>query len=216
MDPYVDKALVMGGFLGQAEEWEKASDAWEKCLHESPEIEYFSHKEAQSLSGQFGRFSREGRDRKVLSLANVISAFMLQGFCVSVPYQSFVRRDRDATKGIVGTRAYDWGFLTATSGVLTFVQDTLKATEKVDFIFDERQELKACIGMWSLMIQHGIRPNAGQCVPGDDKEIAALQMADLLAWEFQRRMQVTSTVRHSVSYRLQIPFCMLRIRLRQI
>jgi hypothetical protein len=56
MDPYVDKALVIGGFLGQAEEWEKASDAWEKCLHESPAIEYSAIKKRKVCPVNSGDF----------------------------------------------------------------------------------------------------------------------------------------------------------------
>jgi hypothetical protein len=31
-DPKKNKALVLGGFLGSVEEWERASDAWDACL----------------------------------------------------------------------------------------------------------------------------------------------------------------------------------------
>ena len=149
-DPIKNKALVVGGFLGRAEEWERASDAWDECLHAAPRIEYFKHNEAQSLDGQFEKFNRGAADKKVLALANTISQFDLQGFCVSVSYRLFKHRNVKASKGQVGAKVYDWGFLAATSGVLQHLGDTAPDEgEKVDFVFDERRELRACIDMFS-------------------------------------------------------------------
>ena len=34
-----------------------------------------------------------------------------------------------------------------------------------------------------------IMSRAGQCDPGDDKDVVALQMADLLAWEFSKHVE---------------------------
>jgi hypothetical protein len=47
-------------------------------------------------------------------------------------------------KGVVGSRLYDWAFLASIEGVLEHVEG-LSDEEKVDFVFDERRELDACI-----------------------------------------------------------------------
>lgn len=121
-DPQANKALVMGGFLGRVEEWERASNAWDSCLHEKPSIEYFKYSEAQSLDEEFGQFNRATADAKILALAKIISGFPeLQGFCITVPHRIFKHRDAGFAKGRAGGRVYDWGFLTTTSGLLQYL-----------------------------------------------------------------------------------------------
>lgn len=189
-NPLENKALVMGGFLARVEEWERASDAWDACLHDKPSIEYFKHSEAQSLGGEFRQFNRTSADAKVLALTKTINRFPnLRGFGISVPHRLFAHRDAKATQGMVGTRVYDWGFLTATSGLLQYLDDEHPGDEKIDFVFDECSQLNACIEHYNWMkttepFLTDIMRRAGQCSPGNDKEIAALQMGDLLAREF--------------------------------
>src|ERR1700683_4884248 len=143
-NPHEDESLIFGGFFGHVEEWERATTAWYECLNETPSIDYFSHYEASNLDGQFRRFSRSTAGKKIKSLSQVISKFLLQGVCITVPYWWFTNRDHKATKGMMGARAYDWGFLTATSGVLQMMSK-LRREYTVDFIFDQRTELRACI-----------------------------------------------------------------------
>jgi hypothetical protein len=172
--------------LGRVEEWVRASDAWRECLHESPRIEYFSHREAQSLHKQFRTFSSTSRDTKVLSLAEIVAEFQLVGFCASVRFKLFAGRNGIASLKTVGSRAYDWGFFAATSGVLQYMDAAIPTDEKVDFVFDVRGELSQCIATYNaLKTSRCVKgmSRAGECTPGDDKQFAALQMADLLAWE---------------------------------
>ena len=150
-NPKLDKALVMGGFLGRVEEWERASDAWDECLHEKPSIEYFKHSEAQSLNGEFAQLNRASADAKVLALTKTIGRFGLRGFCITVLYRLFRHRDAKASQGRVGTRVYDWGFLTATSGLLQYLDDEHPGDEKIDFVFDECSQLNACIEHYNWM-----------------------------------------------------------------
>lgn len=60
--------------------------------------------------------------------------------------------------------------------------------EKVDFVFDARNELRANIENFNRMkgqtIFAELMSHAGECSIGDDHQIVALQMADLLAAEF--------------------------------
>ena len=191
-DPKLNKALVMCGFLGRVDEWERASDAWDICLHEKPSIEYFKHSDAQSLDGQFAKFSHASADAKVAALTRTIFQFELQGFCITVPYRLFKHRNARATKGVMGTRVYDWGFLTATTGVLQYLDDKHPGDEKVDFVFDQRSELDACIQHynWSKtnpFLMSTLR-RAGECAPGNDRDVVALQMGDLIAWELCYRI----------------------------
>lgn len=188
LDPKLNKALIMGGFLGTVEEWERASDAWDVCLHATPSIEYFKDSEYKSLDGEFLRFNRATADAKALALAQTLSQFELLGFCATVSYTWFIYRDAKASRGLLGSRAYDWGFLTATSGVLQYLDTKYPGNDLVDFVFDERRELRACINIYNQMkatpfFASSMMRRAGECVSGDDKVLAALQMADLLAGE---------------------------------
>jgi len=168
-DPDENKALVFGGFLGSVEEWERASDAWDFATGGK----VYKHKNSD--------------DAKDLDLARTIAKFNLRGICVGVPHSCFTYRDAKASKGVLGTRAYDWGFGTATTGVLDYLESEYPDNEKVDFVFDERGELRACISMYYETKKHPLFAQrlrrAGECYPGTDDEIAALQMADLLAGE---------------------------------
>ena len=191
LNPHTDKALVMGGYLGTVEEWERVSEAWDECLHALPRIEYFKSDEAKNLQGQFLRFNRATANQKKNDLAAIVGVSGLQGFCASVQHKLLAHRDPVATKRTAGSRTYDWGFFTATSGVLQYVKDH-HPEEIVDFVFDERRELGQCISLLSqlkeLAQEYGAWVNvfsrAGVCIPADDKTTAALQMGDLLAGEF--------------------------------
>jgi hypothetical protein len=189
MDPHKDSALVVGGFLGTVDDWESISNAWDICLRQSPEIEYFKSDEAAHLDGQFKRFSSQAAESKKNALAKIIGDSTLQGFCATVNYGWFEGRDPGSTKGKFGTRPYDWGFLTATSGVLQYMKD-VHADEKVDFIFDERTELRLCIAHFNELKAmedcpwSEILSRSGTCTQETDTRVLALQMADLLCGEF--------------------------------
>jgi hypothetical protein len=191
LNPHTDKALVMGGFLSTVEEWERVSDVWDTCLHKPPEINYFKSEEARNLQGEFLHFNHATAEQKKNDLAAIVGASGLQGFCASVQHELLAHRDPRATKRTAGSRTYDWGFFTSTSGVLQYVRDH-HPEETVDFVFDERRELGQCISLLNQLKEwaHEYGPwvnvfsRVGTCTPADDQTTAALQMADLLAGEF--------------------------------
>jgi Protein of unknown function (DUF3800) len=194
LNPHEDKALVMGGYLGTIEEWERTSEAWDACLSAPPAIRYFKGDEARNLQGEFFRIGRAAADQKANDLADVVGASGLQGFCTSVKHEILAHRDPSATKRMAGSRTYDWAFFTVTSGVLQFVAKHYP-DETIDFVLDERRELGQCAAMFGqlkeLALKYGIWENAtnvfsrgGTCTAADDKKTAALQMADMLCGEF--------------------------------
>jgi hypothetical protein len=188
LDPTLRKVLIMGGFLGSVEEWEQASNAWDSCLHAAPSIDYFKDSECRSLDGEFRQFNRTSAEAKRIALSKVLSRFKLLGFCVTVSYTWFMHRDAKASRKVHGSRVYDWGFMTATTGVLQYFSSHYEEKDgPVDFIFDDRTELRACIDAYNQIKANPFfaskMRDAGECVPGDDKKVAALQMADLLTGE---------------------------------
>jgi len=155
------------------------------------EIDYFSSHEAATREGEFRRFSRKQVDDKKASLAQVIAAHDLQGFCTGSPHPFFSGRNPRAHKGRVGTRPWDWCFLAMTSGVLQYVLDE-RVKDKVDFIFDENSHFRACRETYYDMKAVDASPFfacAGECLSGNDKEYLPLQMGDLLSGEVNLQIQ---------------------------
>jgi hypothetical protein len=191
LSPHGDKTLVMSGYLGTAEEQARVSEVWNACLSASPAIRYFKSDEAKNLRGEFLHFNHATAERKKNELAAIVGSSELQGFCISVRNELLAHRVPTATKRTAGSRTYDWAFFTATSGVLQYAQKHYPG-ETVDFVFDERRELPQCISfldqLKDLAREYGpwanVFSSAGNCTSGDDKQICALQMADLLAGEF--------------------------------
>lgn len=182
-----NKALVMGGFVAHVDVWMKIEEAWDNCLHQHPRIEYFKHYECRNQSGQFWQFTKEQADKKMLELAEVIGGFDLQGLCAIVPHV-LSDVDKRAKKYAQGAaRVYDWGFTTALKMTFQWIE-TRPDSEKVDFIFDEHSALESNIENFNLNKKDpflaDFMRHAGTCSPGKDEEVAALQMADLLAGEF--------------------------------
>jgi hypothetical protein len=187
-----NKAFLMGGFLGRVENWMTAADAWEDALHESPRIEYFKSTEAHSLTGEFNRWKRQEADKKIFSLASAISTFSVFGICATVSHRLFEHRDPRALN-VTGTKPYDWGFLTATKATLEYLDEAYPGDEQVDFVFDNCSELPPCVEVYNSLkedpMSRSSMRRAGSCTPGDDKNVAALQMADLLSGELFRHIE---------------------------
>jgi hypothetical protein len=191
--------FVMGGFLSTADEWDRAADAWDACLRESPSIKAFHHVDTEKSSGEFYGWRPEDVQAKVLRLAQTIASFNLQGFATAISHSWFSPRNKRAAKGMFGSRIYDHAFLKIVSGVTHHVTNSISGDDKVDFIFERRPELKSCISNYKDLFD--LWPDrmgrAGSCVPSDDETNVALQMADLLSWEF---LQITDRNEQSAAF----------------
>lgn len=170
--------LIMGGFVGSVAAFENAADTWQECLDESPAIEAFHHKDGSS-------------EAKLIPLARSVAKHDLQGFVITIPHGPFRNREGNLTKGRIGTRVYDWGFIHSVKNVLQWVDERFPEDEKVDFIFHERRELKACRVLFDYLREEGrgFWSRAGTCTPESDNRVAALQMGDLLAGESLESMR---------------------------
>jgi hypothetical protein len=66
------------------------------------------------------------------------------------------------------------------------VKSAIPGDENVDFVFDERPELKECIRQYGNLQKESWRDRmerTGNCMPGNDERDIPLQMADLLIGE---------------------------------
>ena len=163
--------MIMAGFVGTIEDFERASDAWQDRLDDSPSIPYFHHKDRNCAF-------------LIPALAEIIRDSNLQGFVVTIPHAPFAGRNNKIAKGLIGTRIYDYAFIHTVKYVLWWVDKNFAEGEKVDFIFEKRRKLQLCIDkLYTPLSIEGLDfwNRAGSCTPEDNKRVAALQMSDLLA-----------------------------------
>ena len=67
-------AYVLAGWMAPVPAWELFTDEWEVELKAGPKpLDYFKMNDAMGLTGQFDGWCCPDRDRKVLSLANIIT-----------------------------------------------------------------------------------------------------------------------------------------------
>jgi hypothetical protein len=183
-----DKALVIAGWIANADEWDVFSSAWYDCLSENPKIDYFSHHESvtRERGTQFFGFSCAERDRKVMSLAEVVCESPIRrGFLTDTPHGLFAAAPKKL-RGMYGTKVYEWAFHNAVS-IAIHSQLIEGETDKVDFVFDKRSDLPNCIKVFEEIrpkIGAGIRALMGTITPGDDIDVLGLQAADLLAGQW--------------------------------
>lgn len=194
-DETSDDATVfaMGAWLGDWKEWERFSEAWQAELNFPPKIGFFNNNEAMGKKGQFRSWSDDDRDKKLLSLANVIARYDLVGFLAPVglgKFNSLYRHSivpKRALRGILKwTDPYHFVCPCVIAQALGHqVEVARNTTDKVDFIFDDGvKSLEDCIANYprlKTVLPVAAQNIAGTVAPGNDKEIVALQAADILA-----------------------------------
>jgi len=139
LDQTIDRAFVMGADLSETIEDGSA------CLIRGtqsvlliPASSIFKSDEANHQSGQFEKFSYTAAQDKKLNLAKIIGSSSLQGICATVPIAISSIGMPKRLKDVMGTRIYDWGFLTAVSASLQYMQ-SVHPDQKSRFHLDERQ-----------------------------------------------------------------------------
>jgi hypothetical protein len=187
------KVFLMAGWLGRSEEWEKFSESWNNKLGDKPSIRYFKHNEAQGLKGEFLHWSEKDRDAKLMSLAEAIAKHELTGFIggVSLPrFKSFfdgsVLPQRTLRSILKFTEPYHFCCQCVIAQTLGHQAEEEKNLEdQVDFIFDEGvpfldDYISNYEGLKNVLPQK-VHRIAGTVMSGNDKKVAALQAADMLA-----------------------------------
>ncbi len=188
-----EKVFFMAGWLAPFEEWVKFSDVWHRELRFEKPIEYFKHNEAMGLKGEFLGWTDGDRDSKMIALAQVIAKYELVGIVGGVHLPNFrtifsgSALPKKVLRSVVTfTEPYHWGWQCVVSGTLGYQIEVAKNTQdKVDFIFDGGLSyLDDSIENYpklKLVLPIQAQAIAGTVFPGNDKEIVALQAADMLA-----------------------------------
>lgn len=182
--------LFLAGFVNTADHWLEFSNEWSDVLRSSPSIDYFKSTEAQHMRGQFKGWGRLDRDLKVMALAGIISRFKHWSFHVSIDVIDF--------KSAVDRNGVPWGF--RNEYWLAFEAILIKVSQRhkelgidgpVDFIFDNQNQIhRSAASLYECIVeaqQEDIKHLFGAPpVFRDDKEVEALQAADMLAWHVQK------------------------------
>jgi hypothetical protein len=185
--------FLMAGWLARFDEWEAFSAAWAKELKLSPAVEYFNHNEAMGNKCQFKGWSDEDRDSKMMALAGVIARYDLTGLVgkIDIPqldslFSHSVAPRRQLRDIIKFTEPYHHACQCVIAVTLGYQVVKIKnLDDSVDFIFDEGVRYLADIidnyPRLKEILPAPAKKIAGTIVPGNDRQIVALQAADFLA-----------------------------------
>jgi hypothetical protein len=187
-----DRRLFLAGYVNGAEQWAAFSDEWEKELKRHPAIDYFKMSEAESRGarGQFAGWSIKDRDEKVIRLARIIHTYQPCAVYCSVSRKEFDEILAPAApyplKNPYG--ACFWGVMQTTARYHRSLD--IENFPPVDFIFDEQGGLGTQAAMWYRW-EKELDPSIGALLGGppifrNDKQLVALQAADMLAWHLRR------------------------------
>lgn len=198
---------VVAGFVASAELWQNFSDEWDRVMREQPSIEHFKMREAQSLRGQFDGWSEAQRDRKLVSLANVILRFKPLLLDAVVRWSDYAR--------IVSGRVLqqiDHPFFVGFHSVIGMMAHAKRAGQYprvVDFIFDDGSPFAdAALIFYCRLVDHArtlpdraLLDSLGATpVRLDDKQVLPLQAADMLASLIRRKLDQSLPENSDPSY----------------
>jgi hypothetical protein len=185
--------FFMAGWLAHLELWERFANDWDKTLNQHPRIKYFNNNDALGLKHEFEGWSEADRDEKVLALARIVASYKLTGFICGLGLPAFKKLfsgsllpPKVMRSILTFTEPYHFcvqGLIAQILGHQILVENNTR--DRLDFVFDDGITfLQDCIALYEKkkpeMPEH-YRKIAGTATLGDDKEIVALQAADLLA-----------------------------------
>ncbi len=188
-----EKVYVLAGWVATDQEWERFSAEWNGVLA-AHSISYFKHNEAKGLKGEFAGKSGSESDKLLADLVEVICKYQLTGIICTFKHPLFERllegsripREQLKKMAYGGyTSPYYFCFHLVIPQLLTYLVEEAKVSEKVDFVFDDRSDaLRPCIKLYNKIhdgIPEKLKKVAGTVSPGNDRNSAPLQAADLLA-----------------------------------
>lgn len=186
-----DERYFLACYINTAERWMEFSTAWAAALKAPPSIDYCHMVEAQNLRGQFKGWEPEARNRKIVSLSEVIRQHS--------PWSAEASLSRRDCKKIM-VPAAPYGLSQPFFLCFHLIIDAVARFHRregiripVDFVFDEQGGMGAGAVLFYEMIKEehpDLKDLLGSTpVFRDDKAILPLQAADMLAWHLRREAQ---------------------------
>ena len=179
---------VLGGWVAKAATWAPFSDAWQQVLWMSPRIQYFKFYEAMNLTGEFHGISEGLRDEKMMLLIRAVEEHKLLGAGSVIPHWLFDNYFGQHPHPEVRNPYYP-----SLYGLVSRILRHNKAadiSDKLELFFDYQpgggDQMEKVRKGWEEFRQtmpEEFRPLVQSHPPAflDDREIVALQAADLYA-----------------------------------
>ena len=184
------KTLFLAGYINSAEKWIDHSNRWKEILQDDPDLEYLKSAEAHALGGQFRNFGKLDRDLKLSIFAETIKEFEPWSFHISLDLSAHEKIFQNSGTPYGFKTPYWIAFEALFVGVLR-LQNKLGFSEPIDFIFDRQNQIERTANACFEILLAAQPENFKKMVKSsprfeDDKEIVALQAADMLVWHIQR------------------------------
>lgn len=190
--------MFLAAYINGAGPWIEFGAKWRATLDRAPKISYLKMAEAQNLSGQFRGWSATDRDNKILQLARVIEASRPWSVHCSISRSEYAQIVAPVAPFPLKQPYFScfWGIMrTAADYHLQLDRGRPANTQMVpplEFVFDEQGGLGADAALWYNWLKNGQEPDIARLMGdkpifGDDKQMVALQAADMLAWHIRRR-----------------------------
>jgi len=199
-------AFVLSSWTARVDDWERFSDAWEISLGaDNPKplgyhkgYRYFRHHDAVTQEACFAGFTPQEAALKTTSLAWLLVGMRVAGISVLVPHgehKAYVK-DKAITRRGKMRPEQKHPFYIAFTHLVPLIHALHYHSgfrDKIDFIFDgdkTDRALRDCIREFGSVKEDYKNeiwyPLMGEIIPGDDKELAPLQAADMLAGQLRK------------------------------
>src|SRR6266571_3478698 len=121
----VGSVFLIGGWVGNNDEWDRFSTEWTTTLQKPPAVRYFSHHESKAVAGQFEGWTPQQIEAKTLALSEVICQRdvygILSGLNLSTQesvFKNSVLPRKQLQSVLRIAHPYQWCFSSATAAVL--------------------------------------------------------------------------------------------------
>jgi hypothetical protein len=198
-----DDIFIVAGWVAEDSVWKQFSDDWKAVCEESPRIEYFKHNEAKGKppKGQFSGWSQEQIESKIAALSDVVCRHKLYGLVTGLRkstidgiFSKATMPKKHLRSVLKGTHHFQWCLFSVHSGVLQMQLERGHSKDKVDFIFDETNGLLTeCSEIYDYImpaLAEEKKKIFGILTEGNDKQVGALQAADLLAGQMTTNLKL--------------------------
>jgi hypothetical protein len=184
------KTLFLAGYVNSVANWIEFSKEWERVLAEPPAIEYLHMAEAWAQKGDFAGISKEMMADKVWKLSEVIKRNEpIYSFHVAVDWADF-----ESEFGKLVPYGYQTPYMLcflAVVGCIAKFHARSSITHPIDFILDDQESINRAATLFYFQLKD-VWPTEIKNLIGSapafksDKDISALQAADMLVWHLQR------------------------------
>lgn len=193
-----DRRLFLAAYVNSAASWIEFGHDWRVALAEPRGIAYLKMAEAQNLSGQFKGWSVAERDAKILRLVRVIATHRPWSIHCSVSRSDYARIVAPVAPYPLKQPYFScfWGVIQTSADYHLRLEHERPADiypiPPLEYVFDEQGGIGTDAALWYAWLKQSREPAVAalmgdQPIFGDDKEMVALQAADMLAWHLRRR-----------------------------